>query len=137
MTTLLEGNELRRAVVEAMGWRVVFTAEDWWLLDPDGSENEVYSGDDYTNADEVWGAALAHDESDIPDYTTDLNTIKHAPLDEDVSLEINNPLPYDTNRMWDVSLTTETGERYEASHPEPATAFWNAWLEMRKAARNG
>lgn len=133
--TTLEGNALRRAVYEARGWAMVDADDDndphYDLLMPGGRPYApVYvSG----NIDDAWDFILQQTYAHLHDYAHDLNTIKDAPLDEDVSVEICNPLPYDRRREWDVAMTTETGESYRASHSEPATAFWNAWIEMRKS----
>lgn len=147
MDKILEVNQLRRAVAEALGWRLVrhhdMFGGGWYLYTPSSDSNDdtdwLYRIPvllvDYDISQSVWVHILNHTKH-IPGYATDLNTIKGAPLDEDVSVEINNPLPHDTKRQWDVSIYTDTGDRYTASHHEPATAFWNAWLLMRKAVRN-
>lgn len=133
MGAILEGGALFQAVAKELGHRMQLVQTNlfphdwfvgkWWVC----SAVSI-------NENQAWNILL--NSGHVDNFPLDLNTIKGAPLDKGASVEINNPVPYDTARKWDVTITTETGDTYTASHTEPATAFWNAWLMMRKAARH-
>lgn len=135
--TALEGDALRRAVAEEQGHRVFNVVEDGWYItfnDKRGTKRIC----SYTDTEaQAWGYVFI--DGWLPDYPNDLNTIEDAPLPDNMIIGFLLPLPEDEAKRWGITIRSMYSkiESHSAAHPKPATAFWNAWLEMRKAGRDG
>lgn len=134
----LEDNELRRAVAEAQGWRMVDSGAAWELFKPGGKGwIERYPHAAYT-LQQAWDDAYSLHYI-IPDYETDLNTVATMPLPENSFLELT--LYGDGSAAAIITVFDETGQVAWVRHGRHkllATAAWNVWLalpeDVRKAA---
>lgn len=134
----LEGNELRRAVAEALGYKIEYHNNNRnyiVILAPDGRRVYGPTNAEWTYLVYKW----ASEEGGVPDYPNDLNTVTAMPLPENSNLELTL---YDDGSAGAVLfISDETGRCIgapSAGHKLLATAAWNVWLalpeDVRKAA---
>lgn len=128
--TTLEGYELRRAVADALGWRVALVG------DPEEHQWAVYRQNEIAG----WVRALTEKEaweragSKLPAVDSDLNTVAEMPLPPGYHLELTF---YEDGTCIATlrKLTRTEMEAFGGEHTLPATAAWNAWLKLPEAVR--